>query len=114
MPNPLSHFSIHADDVERARDFYEAIFGWTIEPWGPPGFLMIYPDGDREAPVHGSIQQRRGPLSGEGVRGFECSFAVEDLGAIAEAVEAQGGRILMRDFEIPTVGTMTHSLGSRL
>jgi predicted enzyme related to lactoylglutathione lyase len=37
MPNNLAAFSIHVDDVNRARTFYEAVFEWVFEPWGPPG-----------------------------------------------------------------------------
>lgn len=29
MPARLRFFSINADDVERARRFYEAVTGWT-------------------------------------------------------------------------------------
>ena len=31
MPNNIAHFSIHADDCERAKTFYERVFGWTFE-----------------------------------------------------------------------------------
>jgi len=41
MPNNLSRFAINADDVPRARDFYQKAFGWTFEPWGPPNFYLI-------------------------------------------------------------------------
>ena len=37
----VRHFAINADDMARARTFYERLFGWTFEAWGPPGFLMI-------------------------------------------------------------------------
>ena len=36
----LRHFSINADDVARGRQFYEAVFGLTFQPWGPPGFYI--------------------------------------------------------------------------
>ena len=39
MPNNLASFAIHVDDVDRARRFYQAVFGWNFEPWGPPGLL---------------------------------------------------------------------------
>jgi predicted enzyme related to lactoylglutathione lyase len=34
MPNIL-HFMIPADNVDRAGQFYAAIFGWTINPIVP-------------------------------------------------------------------------------
>jgi predicted enzyme related to lactoylglutathione lyase len=46
MPSPrppanVAHVAINADDVARARRFYERVFGWEFRPWGPPGFLQI-------------------------------------------------------------------------
>ena len=37
----LAHFAINADDVARGRRFYERVFGWRFESWGPPDFLII-------------------------------------------------------------------------
>jgi predicted enzyme related to lactoylglutathione lyase len=42
MPNDLAHFAIQVDDTQRAIRFYESVFGWNFQPWGPPGFWMIY------------------------------------------------------------------------
>jgi predicted enzyme related to lactoylglutathione lyase len=90
MPNHLRHFAITADDVERARRFYEAVFQWSFEPWGPPGFYLIHtgPVGDRG--VQGALQERRTPLSGAGMRGFECTIGVDDLDAVLNAAKAAG------------------------
>jgi predicted enzyme related to lactoylglutathione lyase len=30
--NHLSYFLIYCDDVERGKRFYQAVFGWHIEP----------------------------------------------------------------------------------
>ena len=32
MAHNIVHFEIPADDVERARKFYEGLFGWQIAP----------------------------------------------------------------------------------
>jgi len=103
MPNPVAHFAIHADDCERAKAFYETVFGWTFEPWGPPEFWRIHttPDG-----VHGALQKRREPLDGAGMRGFECTIAVEDVAATVAAIEKAGGTVTMPPFEIEGVGTL--------
>ena len=34
VPNNVAHFAITATDVDRARAFYEAVFGWRFEAWG--------------------------------------------------------------------------------
>ena len=38
MTATLRHFAINADDVPRAKRFYEEVFGWSFTPWGPPNF----------------------------------------------------------------------------
>ena len=34
MTNQLSHFAIHADDLDRARKFYGAVFDWKFQGFG--------------------------------------------------------------------------------
>jgi predicted enzyme related to lactoylglutathione lyase len=36
MANQLTHFAIHADDLERARKFYGGVFGWKFQGHGGP------------------------------------------------------------------------------
>jgi uncharacterized protein len=103
MSSNLSHFAINADDVAASRAFYEAVFGWTFEAWGPPGFFQIQTGSDDDPGVRGAIQQRRDLL--EGTRtGVECTFAVDDVDATARAVRAAHGTILMERFTISGVG----------
>jgi predicted enzyme related to lactoylglutathione lyase len=102
MANHISHFSIHADDCARACSFYEHVFGWKFTAWGPPGFFLI----DTGDGIHGAVQKRSTPLSGAGMRGYECTVGVDDLDAIAKAIAKHGGKILMPAAEIPTVGTL--------
>lgn len=103
MSNELKHFSINADDVERARDFYEAVFGWAISPWGPPGFYVIRTKPGDGPVTDGSVQQRRELIPGKPTIGLECTFGVEDVDAVAAAVEASGGRIVMPKATIPGI-----------
>lgn len=103
MPNDIAHFAIHADDCERAKTFYESVFGWTFEPWGPPGFWLITTS---PGALRGALQQRREPVAGKGMIGFECTVSVEDVEATAAAVEKHGGKVTMPAFEIGTVGTL--------
>jgi len=106
MPNNLASFAIHVDDTDRAVAFYQAVFGWRFEPWGPPGFYLIH-TGDEASPgVLGLMHKRHQPRTGTGLNGFECTFSVDDVDAIAAAVEANGGRITMQKAVIPTVGTL--------
>jgi predicted enzyme related to lactoylglutathione lyase len=104
VPTNVSHFSINADDVARARRFYERVFGWRFEAWGPPGFLMIATGNDQDPGIHGSLQKRRELVAGERMTGYECTVTVGDVDAVAAAVVANGGTILIPRTLIPTVG----------
>ncbi len=105
MANNVSFFSIHADDIDRARRFYEGVFRWKFEPWGPPGFYLIHTGNEQDPGIMGALQGRHEPLSGTGMRGFECSISVDDIDETIRAIQAQGGKIAMAKFHIPTVGT---------
>ncbi len=101
MPNPVQHFAINCDDVERARTFYSGVFEWTITPWGPPGFYQIATGG-----IEGALHGRREIVPGKANSGYECTIAVEDIDATAASIVAHGGKIVMPKFTIPTVGTL--------
>lgn len=103
MPNDIAHFAIHADDCARAKKFYELTFGWTFEPWGQPNFWRIQTS---PGAVHGALQQRRTPVEGRAMIGFECTIAVDDVAATAEAIALHGGEVTMPAFDIDGVGTL--------
>jgi predicted enzyme related to lactoylglutathione lyase len=100
----IAHFAINADDVNRARRFYEQVFGWRFEAWGPPGFLQVVTGTDRQPGIRGALQKRRELVAGQPTIGYECSVAVHDVDAVAAAVVANGGTILIPRTLIPTVG----------
>lgn len=105
MPNDLAHFAITADDCERAKRFYETVFNWALEPWGPPEFWLIHTSPN--ALVKGALQKRREPNEGGGrLIGFECTIGVDDVHAVRKAVEAAGGTILTPPVTIEHVGIM--------
>lgn len=96
---PITHCAINADDLEASRRFYSALFGWTFEPFGPPGFMRTRLESGQVV----ALQSRR-DLGGIHMTGFECTIAVPDVDAIARAVEPHGGRVLMPRARIPDVG----------
>ena len=110
MSNNVDYFSVNADDVPRARRFYEAVFGWSFEPWGPPGFYLIDTGTDAKAPapIRGALQERRELVQGERMIGYECTINVPNIDQAIRAVEANGGRIAAPRFHIPTVGTVAY------
>ena len=107
MSNPVAYFAINADDVPRAMKFYETVFGWSFEPWGPPNFYLIE-TGSEEIVVKGALQERREIVPGQKTIGFECTITVGDIDQTIRAIEANGGRIAAPKFYLPTVGTIAY------
>jgi hypothetical protein len=103
MPAPLRHFAINADDVQRAKRFYEGVFGWTFDAWGPPDFYLIGAAG-----VGGALQGRRELVPGVRMTGFEVTMAVDDIDATLAAVQAAGGKIIMQPYRIEGVGELIY------
>jgi predicted enzyme related to lactoylglutathione lyase len=97
----IAHVAINADDVGRSRNFYERLFDWRFEPWGPPGFYQIETPGAPK--LLAALQQRRTLVPGVRTAGFECTVAVDDVQATLAAAVTLGGRIVMEPVVIPTV-----------
>ena len=109
MSNDIRHFAINADDVARARRFYEGVFGWKFEPYGPPRFFRITTDPDQPTEgslCQGALQGRRELLPGQKTIGFECTIGVADVDQVAKAVKAHGGRIVMEKTTLMGVGDL--------
>jgi predicted enzyme related to lactoylglutathione lyase len=105
MPAKLRHFAINADDVSRAKAFYEGVFGWTFDPWGPPDFYQVKNAGEG---LLGALQGRRELSPGVRMAGFEMTAGVENLKATISAVEAAGGKIIMQPYRIEGVGELIY------
>ena len=106
MPNHIRHFAVQADEVDRARAFYEAVFAWRFEAWGPPNFYLIRTGAEGDRGLQGALQERQQPLSGTGTRGFECTVGVEDLEAVLMAIPRHGGAVVSLPFTIEGVGRL--------
>lgn len=106
MPgNNICHFAVRAENVSRAKKFYETVFGWQFREWGPPDFYLIRTGTEQNPGIMGALQQRTEPV-GTGVNGYECTIGVENLSETETKIVRAGGTILMRPMEIPTVGRL--------
>jgi predicted enzyme related to lactoylglutathione lyase len=104
MAATLRHFAINADDVPRAKAFYETVFGWGFQAWGPPDFYQAPNAG--LGGVMGALQGRREIEDGVRMTGPEVTLAVDDIVATQAAIQANGGRLLSKPFHIHGVGTL--------
>ena len=106
MPN-VAHFAINADNVPRAKKFYERVFGWQITAWGPPNFYQVGTTRDGEqAGIFGALQKRRELVAGTRTIGYECTIGVSSIDDTAKAVLANGGLVVMDKSVIVGVGTL--------
>ena len=102
MNGVLRHIAINADDVGRAKAFYEAVFGWTFQPWGPPDFFNTQTPGG----VMAAVQKRREIVPGIKASAYECTIGVDDLAGTLEEIATAGGTVVAGPFTIPTVGEL--------
>jgi uncharacterized protein len=104
MSNKLTHFAIHIDDIERAKNFYEGVFDWGFNSYGQEDFLQIKADKSDQGELIGALQARKYSPISEKVIGLECSIGVENIDDIIEKVKSNAGQVLMPKTTIPYVG----------
>lgn len=100
MPNRVSHFEIHAENPERAAEFYTKVFGWEIKKWegGQMEYWMVM-TGDREAPggINGGLMRRMGaaPTNGQAVNAYVCTMTIDNYDEIEAKILANSGTLAM-------------------
>lgn len=91
-------------DVEGAKEYYGATFGWTFETMPVPGGEGDYTVaklGDEM--VAGMMDMSDMELEGVPAHWFTY-FAVDDVDAAAGAAEAAGAKVHRQPFDVGTVG----------
>lgn len=103
MKNMINWFEIPVSDFNRAKKFYETIFGMEIEVQDMLGFMMGMFPAD-EGKVSGAI------VAGDGYKpSMEGAVLYlngnPDLSQVLNKVEAAGGKVIVPKFEItPEIG----------
>jgi predicted enzyme related to lactoylglutathione lyase len=95
MVHNICHFEIPADDVERAKKFYEGLFGWKIEAV-EGGYNLITVG---EPGPDGGMMKRVVP--GQGITVY---FNVESVDDYSKKLQSLGGKLLMPKTPVPTMG----------
>lgn len=94
------HFEIQADDVERAKAFYGAVFDWSFQDWGEvtgTTYWGIVTGPDDEPGINGGLLQRPAPVpaGGAGTNAFVCTMGVADYDATERRILDAGGRVAL-------------------
>jgi predicted enzyme related to lactoylglutathione lyase len=90
------HFEIQADDVERAKAFYAAAFGWEFQDWSgvtEATYWGIIAGPEDEPGINGALLQRptAAPPAGTGSNAYVCTIQVDDYDATHERITLAGG-----------------------
>lgn len=102
----LVHFEIHVSDMERAKNFYGNIFGWSFQDWsdyaGMPYFGAV--TGDEETlGINGALMQRQGPPPEpkQALNGFACTMGVENYDETEAKIFDNGGQVAIPKYALP-------------
>lgn len=105
-PKRVIHFEIQADDVGRAKDFYEKVFDWKIEKAmmedsGNMDYWLLN-TGSKDAPgINGGMSKRDKNMP---LYTYDCTIQVGDIDEAIDMVKKNGGKITREKMEIPKVG----------
>jgi predicted enzyme related to lactoylglutathione lyase len=106
--NPVGWFEIYAGDIERAKSFYEAVLGVTLEEMPSPAedeFRMFGFPGNPESGIGttGALASMPGGEQPNG-NGTIVYFSCEDCAVEAGRAEAAGGSVMKEKFSIGPYG----------
>jgi predicted enzyme related to lactoylglutathione lyase len=105
----ITHFDIGADDMKRARTFYEQLFDWTFTEVPPPmdHYQLIATTGlDGKPGVGGGLMKR----DAQGRTGITNFIGVASVDEALAKVKELGGQALSGRLTVPGFGYMAMCL----
>ena len=103
MPR-VTYFECVADDPERAKKFYQSVFGWKIEKWKSPMDYWLITTGEKSQPgIDGGFGRRQSPEDT-----VVNTIEVPDVAKYVKLVEKNGGTIVQPKHAVPGVGWLAY------
>jgi predicted enzyme related to lactoylglutathione lyase len=102
MAHPICHFEIPVDDLQRAKKFYQGIFGWQISDTGQQGYHLIQTG---EGELAGGMMKRVVPEQRPALY-----VSVESVDEYSKKVREAGGTIVVPKTAVPTMGYFAQAL----
>ena len=107
------HFEIPTDDLDRAKAFYEQVFGWKLDTMRMPGGgdytgATTTPVDETMTPtepgsINGALVNR-----GDGNSAPVVTIDVEDIDTALEQISAAGGSTVTKRTAIPGMGAFAY------
>lgn len=103
--DPVVHFEIPTDDMNRAQKFYESVFGWKINAWDPGYFLVMTSEVDEKmmpkkpGNINGGMLKRTEPITSPVI-----TINVDSIDECVKKVEAEGGKLIYPKKKIGMIG----------
>ena len=106
MADKVVHFEIPADDLDRARAFYQDAFGWTINSLPDLDYSIVEttPIDETNMPteqgaINGGMMRREAPITSP-----VLTIGVDDVDASLRRVEELGGKIAIPKQAVADMG----------
>lgn len=96
--DPVVHFELPADDMERVKKFYSNVFGWHMNQLGAEmgNYVVVHTSEtddknmiSQPGRINGGLYKRSQPEQGPSV-----VIAVEDINVAMQKVKDAGGKVL--------------------
>ncbi len=109
MPRVI-HFEIHAENPERAVQFYSSLFQWQFTKWEGPMDYWLIKTGEEGSPgINGGLIKRHGTIDGQAVLAYVCTIDVENVDRVLQSVTSKGGTIALPKMPVPGVGWLAYA-----
>jgi predicted enzyme related to lactoylglutathione lyase len=96
MTHPICHFEIPVDELERAKKFYQDIFGWQITDTGQGEYHLIQTgEGELGGGMMKRVVREQQPV---------LYILVESVDEYLKKIQQAGGTIVVPKTAVPTMG----------
>jgi predicted enzyme related to lactoylglutathione lyase len=107
MPNPVAHFEIYGDNVEKLADFYRSVFGWGVDKVPGMDYWMVrtVKTDNQGAPaetggINGGLMKRPMPDA----RTWVNYVSVKSLDESVKKLQSVGGTVIRSKSAVPKMG----------
>lgn len=98
------HFEIHAENTERAMQFYTDIFGWRFSKFGDHDYWSVVTGEDNQPGINGGLMKRLHPAG--------ATYNTIDVPSVDEfmaKIIANGGSEALPKYPIPGIGWVAYA-----